>query len=196
MTPRHPDDLRRQRLRWLGVVAVGAAVVVGWILTLPQTLSPKGLRRTLLDELRASGDPQLGATVARLRGSWQQEQRALLGAITSTPDGATVDGGGRFFFRLPAGWEAVVREDGRVVGRSASGTLEVRYPTAVTDVASGTVEPLTVDGLAATMVSDGTMATVVAKRPGGYLLVRMSSPNLDLGTVRELVASIHFTRQP
>lgn len=178
-------DRVRRRFQWLGALAVVTVVAVGWAWTLPGTLSIRPRGRTLLDEVRSSGQPQLGGAVESLRRLDAEGDAAATGAVVSADRS--------YSLALPEGWELEARSGGTVRARSASGTLEVAYPATVTEVPGGPVERLTVDGSPATMSSDGVTATVVAKLTGGYLFVRFSSPGLDLDTVRELVASIRLT---
>lgn len=166
--------MTRWQLAVAGTAAVGATVVVAWILLLPYTLG-QPVASSFIDSIRrqwvegrasAPAAPQLPLAEARAELARQPGQRVA------------VDSAGRFALLIPEAWENLAAAPGNISFGVGSTTISSAYAAGVTEAFPGaTVDTVSLDGHPAVRSSGGDRVQVVAQLPGGYAVLFAAGPD-------------------
>ncbi len=166
--------MNRWRLAVAGTAAVGATVVVAWILLLPYTLNEPttsslidGIRRQWAEGRAAAPVAQpLPLGEARAQARLQPGQRLV------------ADVAGRFVLLVPQAWPQPAAVPAGASFALGSTTVSLLYPAGVTEALPGAaVDSVTMDSRPAVRSRGGDRAQVVAQLPGGYAVLSAAGPD-------------------
>lgn len=166
--------MNRWRLAVAGTAAVGATVVVAWILLLPYTLG-QPTKSPLLDSIRQRwAESRVAAPVAKplpLAAVRAEAARQVSHRLAGDPSG-------RFALLVPVGWRDLAMATGSSAFAVGSTTVSFSYPAAVTEALPGAVvDSVAMDGRTAVRSRGDDRVQVVAQLPGGYAVLSAAGPD-------------------
>lgn len=164
--------MTRWQLAVAGTAAVGATVVVAWVLLLPYTFG-QPTTSPFLDSLRrrwAEGRAEAPQTQPLPLAEGRAE------AARKPGQALALDPAGRFALLVPEVWVAAQSEAGMLAFALGSTTASFAYPASLTQAALASTTAATVDGHSAIRSEDGQRVQVVAQLPAGYAVLVAEGP--------------------
>lgn len=165
--------MTRWQLAVTGTAAVGATVVVAWVLLLPYTLG-QPTTSPFLDSLRrrwAEGRAEAPQTQPLPLAEGRAEAARVPGQQLA------VDPAGRFVLLAPEAWVATQSEAGTVSFALGSTTVSFAYPASLTLAALASTTAATVDGHSAIRSEESQRVQVVGQLPAGYAVLVAEGPD-------------------
>jgi hypothetical protein len=164
--------VNRWRLAIIGTVAVGATILVAWILLLPYTL----------------GQPTTSTFIDSVRQRWA-ESRSTIPVVTPLPlaegraqavrqlgQRVAIDPDRRFALVVPEQWVDASVASGSYNFVVGSTTISFAYPAAVTEALGDITTSTLMDGQPAVRSASNERVQVVAQLSSGYAVLAAVGP--------------------
>ena len=181
--------MNRWRLAIIGTVAVGATILVAWILLLPYTL----------------GQPTTSTFIDSVRQRWA-ESRSTIPVVTPLPlaegraqavrqpgQRVVIDLAHRFALVVPEQWVDVTVVPSSYSFVIGSTTISFAYPAAITEALGDVAVPTLMDGQPAVRSASGDRVQVVAQLLDGYAVLSAAGPEAAARS-DELLAGVYLNK--